>query len=472
LSADISGNAGLPGRTVGVTVPAVLSAAGSSFMTVTLHVTPDRALQPDPIAIRAAGFASGETVTLSSRLVDDLGVEWTAHGRFVADAAGTVDVAEAPSTGGTYEGIDAGGLIWSLRPASGADPAFMIGATEKAHKLGQPALDPLKPLLIHLSATGEGGSATTTLTLDRLDPGVEAVPVRDGRLRGIAFRWRDRTRSRGAIMSLTGSGGGIETGYAPILASQGYDVLSLAYFAEDDLPPMLSNIPLEFFREGFAWMRSSFGCDRVAVQGASRGGELALVLAAHCADDVAGAVAIVPMHVSSGGFDMETGAATASWTLDGQDIPYAEWSGPVDFEQMYDLAKSAPGGLAMTPAYREMLDRAEVRDRCAIPVERTKGPLLLISGVDDQLWPSAWGADMVIDRLRATGFAHGYTHLALAETGHWTPLPNSITTFMPSLFHSLMNIHLACGGTAAGAARNSHLTWNAMTSYYAALFAR
>jgi pimeloyl-ACP methyl ester carboxylesterase len=438
---------------------------------VTLQVTPSRALAPTEICIRACGFAPGQRVRLSSRLVDDLQVTWTAYGEFVAGHDGEVDVHTAPSEGGTFLGLDPAGLFWSLRPSTGDDRVFMTQAVERAHKLGQPACDPLQPLRIEITAEADGlPPAYARVTLDRLDDGVEAFVVRDGRLRGMAFRWRDRSRSRGGIMSLTGSGGGIEMGYAPILASLGYDVLSLAYFAYEDLPETLSSIPLEYFAEGFAWMRETFGSTKLAVQGASRGGELTLVLAAYLPEYVNGALAIVPMYAASGGWDHRTNASGPSWTFGGRDIPYMVESNPISMEEMRALAEQAPNGFAAAPSYYADLARPEIRETCAIPVERANGPILLLSGVDDQMWPCAWGSDLVVNRLRAHGYKHPYRHVALRETGHLTPLPNTVTTFAPALFHSLANVFLACGGTPEGAARQSRITWDEIQNHYRNLF--
>jgi acyl-coenzyme A thioesterase 1/2/4 len=436
-----------------------------------LSATPSEALQPTAIQVTATGFAAGERVTLASRLVDDAGVEWTAHGVFVADAAGRIDLRDAPSEAGTFTGVDPAGLFWSLRPQPVADRSFMIKATQKAHKLGQPHVDPVKPLRIELTATAEGGStANCVVTLTRLADGIDVVPLRDGRLRGMVFRWRDRTKPRGAIMSLTGSGGGVEWGYAPLLASLGYDVVSLAYFAYEDLPPAVVSIPLEYFEEGFAWMRRELGATKIAVQGASRGGELTLVLAAHLPNDVAGAIAIVPMFVAAAGWDPEKGVSGSSWTYRGQDIPFAPPAPTPSIEEFRRRGELEPNGYACTPEAKEEVDHPEVRENLAIPVERARGPVLLISGVDDQMWPSAWGSDIVVNRLRAKGFAFQFEHLCLPETGHITPLPNTVTTFCPALFHSLLNIFLACGGTPAGTARASRMTWDAIKVHYERVF--
>lgn len=436
-----------------------------------LLVSPSRALQPTAIAIRCEGLAPGERVTLRSALTDDAGVQWNAHGVFVADSNGVVDLAEAPSEEGTFTGVDAAGLFWSMRPSPVADRSFMIHATEKAHKLGQPHLDPLKPIRVELTASAaEHEVAGCWVTLNRLAEGIDVTPLRNGRLRGTVFRWRDRSRRRGAIVSLTGSGGGIEMGYAPLLASLGYDVVSLAYFACEDLPPAVVRIPLEYFEEGFDWIRRELGSTKIAVQGASRGGELALVLAAHLPEHVAGAIAIVPMFVAAAGWDPDRGVGGSSWTYRGQDIPFAPPGPTPSMEEFRRRGESEPNGYALTPENRAEVDHPEVREKLAIPVERARGPLLMISGVDDQMWPSAWASDLVVNRLRAQGFQHPFRHLCLRETGHITPLPNMVTTFCPALFHSLLNVFLACGGTPSGSAHASRQTWNALHEFYATLF--
>lgn len=439
--------------------------------TASLHATPPDALQPTPIRIAAGGFAPGESVRIGSRLVDDAGVTWAAHGDFVADSNGAIDLDSAPSEQGTYAGIDPAGLFWSMLPSPVADRNFMIQATERSHKMGVPHFDPIKAITVEFTAhTGGALRARAAVRLTRLVDGIELLPVRDGRLRGTVLRWKDRTRPRGAIMSLTGSGGGVEMGYAPLLASLGYDVLSLAYFAYEDLPSGIASIPLEYFEEGFQWMQRELGAKRIAVQGASRGGELTLVLASYLPEHVKGAIAIVPMYASSAGWDPATGVAGPSWTYRGREIPFAPSGGLPALEEMKRLGDQAPYGYAATPGYRADLDRPEVRSMAALPVERAGGPLLLISGKDDQMWPCTWGSDRVVDRLRSKGFAHPYRHLALDDTGHLTPTPNTVTSLSRAVFHSLANVFLACGGSPAGTALASRQTWDAMVEHYRLVF--
>lgn len=440
-------------------------------MTLTLTADAGNGLSVNPVSIIASGLAPGAEVTLSAQLTDLAGVIWSSTAQFAADDNGQVDVATAPSMGGSYSGIDQAGLFWSLLPPSGTDPAFQINAKDRAHRLGQPLLNPYGGYPVTLRAESNGVSRETILKRTNMLPGIEVVDVRDGNLRGKLLRWTDRSKVKGAIMSLTGSGGGVEAGYAPVLASQGYDVFSLAYFAYEDLPSAIMRIPLEYFIEGFEWMRAHLNAKKIAVQGASRGGELSVILAAYLPEYVAGATPIVPMYASSCGWDPKIGVDGPSWTLNGKDIPFAKNQASPSTPEMQEIGRKEPNGFVMTPYYRNDMDRPEVRANAAAPIENASGPILLISGVEDQMWPGSWGSDMVINRLRAKGFKHPYRHLAMRETGHVTPLPNQVTGFNHALYHSLAEIFLASGGNAQGSAAASHEMWRAMLDHYAAVFA-
>jgi acyl-coenzyme A thioesterase 1/2/4 len=437
-----------------------------------IQVSPQTGMLTDKYTIKANGFSPGSKVRLSSELVDESGIKWIAHGEFVADAAGEVNVDDAPSEKGTFSGLNPGGLFWSMRPEAGTSRDFMINGDNKNHMRGQPNFDPLAAQTITLRAHNDAeGNAATDVTLKRLADGVESFPVSEGHLRGIAFRQKDRSKSRGAIMSLTGSGGGVEMSYAPALAAEGYDVFSLAYFAYEGVSDFLFNIPLEYFEEGFEWMMREFGAKKMAVQGASRGGELSAILAAYLPHYVSGAIPIVPMYAASSGWNHVTGETGPSWTYKGKEIPYAKTLDTLSMEEMKKLGDELPNGYPCGPSYYEDMNQDYVRKDCTIPVERAAGAILMISAEEDQMWPCTWGSNMMIDRLRTKGFQHAYKHLALRETGHWTPLPNTVTTFTPAVYHSLAEVFLDCGGTPQGTGRTAWTMWNEMKAHYERVFA-
>ncbi len=60
---------------------------------------------------------------------------------------------------------------------------------------------------------------------------------------------------------------------------------------------------------------------------------------------------------------------------------------------------------------------AEALDAASIPVEQIEGPVLFVSAVHDEVWPSAEMSDAMMQRLDRRGFHHVHEHLAV-EGGH------------------------------------------------------
>jgi dienelactone hydrolase len=89
----------------------------------------------------------------------------------------------------------------------------------------------------------------------------------------------------------------------------------------------------------------------------------------------------------------------------------------------YDFTK--PVGFASFQG--ALADPAAVA-RAAIPVERIHGPVLLINGADDALWPSPEMAAAIMARLAARDHDYRDQHLTYPGAGHIIPLPNEPTT--------------------------------------------
>lgn len=437
-----------------------------------LTITPAMALATQPREIIASGLATGARYEIRATLEDDAMVIWEASGVFVADCSGEIRCSSAPSEEGSYTGTDASGLFWSMLPKVNDPVAFQRDSKHRAHNLGLPLIDPLANYIIRFELRKFQKAellANAHSVMVRLVEGVEAKELKDGRLRGKVFRWSQDPGKRGTIVSLTGSGGGIELQYAPILASLGYNVVSLAYFAYEDLPPSIYRIPIEYFEECFQWIGDNLGPQPIAVQGASRGGETSLVLASYLGDYLAGAIAIVPMHASVYGSSPDGALCGPSFTFKGREIPYVP---PLEQNEHADRQVSPPDGTpqVLIPAMMALYNQEGVREKYALPVERFVGELLLVSSKDDQMWPSAWGADLVVNRLRSHPTKASFAHLRLHNSGHITPLPNTITSLSDALHHNLLDIYLACGGSPEGTARDSQIFWAACKDFYSRIF--
>jgi dienelactone hydrolase len=220
------------------------------------------------------------------------------------------------------------------------------------------------------------------------------------------------------VLLVGGSGGGIgwQDEIGALLAKEGYAALALAYFGMESLPENLERIPLEYFDEAVDYLAGLDGvdADRLGIVGVSKGGELALLLASRDPRLVT-TVAFVPSSVVFQSITPEW-PTTSSWSENGEDVPFVPYLITENFRR---------DRLAIM--YRESLDQPQAAE-AAIQVEKIQGPVLLLSGKADDLWPSDYMSDQVIARLRANDFRYTYEHIAYEDAGHLISLITEETT--------------------------------------------
>jgi acetyl esterase/lipase len=354
-----------------------------------------------------------------------------------------------------------------MRPDTGeARETFIKAGRHRMHAYGQPGFEREADTRVTVSCRDTDGAlvAETEFTLCFRAPEVEIRPLRHGRLRGLIWGPADDSPGQGVVFTLGGSGGGVDISTAPLLASLGYRVISLAYFAYEDLPKQLHDIPLEYFTEGFAWARQTYDVERVAILGASRGGELVLLLGATYPDAICGVVAQIPMHVIMGGYSDE-GKPAASWTLNERRLPFV----PIDDDAL-ETPEDPEEEVAWTAVSDRFLKDPALTRGAEIEVEGIRCPLLLVSGEDDAMWDSPWGADRVLDRLRAKGSPIPVQHLKLRDTGHLLGMPNRVMSLLGPIVHPQLPIKLSVGGRAAGTAREAWRHWATLTGFLETCF--
>lgn len=182
--------------------------------------------------------------------------------------------------------------------------------------------------------------------------------------------------SRSAVVLIGGSEGGLPSGFtAALLASHGIPVLSVAYFGEPGLPSKLERIPLEYFEQAITWFgkQPEVGSKRISMIGVSRGGEAALLIGATYPKLIGAVAAYVPGDTA---YPSPTNPSVPAWTLAGKGVPSAR-----------------------------------------IAVENIGGPVFLVGGGDDQLWPSALSVTSMAKRMRDHG-RRDVTALNYARAGH------------------------------------------------------
>ena len=261
------------------------------------------------------------------------------------------------------------------------------------------------------------------------EEGVARQPIEEDGLVGTLLR-PFASAPRPAVIALGGAGGNLSEGGARTLASEGFAALALAYFGVDGLPRELVEVPLEYFERAIAWLRSQPGVDagRVAIVGNSKGAELALLLGATYPEGVRAVVGYAPSPIVWQGipFDREVyyGGPRSPWSLRGRPVPFAPLSRPLASELLL-MSGAFFGGRPISgrPFYeRALLDRAAV-EAASIAVENIDGPVLLISGTNDELWPSTLLSEMTVERLRAHRHPFPFEHLIYEGAGHLITLP-------------------------------------------------
>lgn len=299
---------------------------------------------------------------------------------------------------------------------------------------------------------------------------MQRIPVREERLRGTFFVPPGKG-PHPAILVLGGSGGGLQEGKAALLASRGFAALALAYFAYEDLPKSLESIPLDYFETAIRRLRTrgDVRSDRIAVMGTSRGGELSLLLGATF-PEIGAVVANVPSGVMWGGVSAQEGAPEQpSWSYRGRPLPYLSES-DLTAEQkkkMAEIPMATP--IAYTPWFLAMLENPAAVEKAFIPVERIRGPVLLISGKDDRMWPSTALSEMVMERLQKARHPYPDRHLAYEKAGHFIPIPNLPAT-VTSVFHPIAKMDMALGGTAPEVAAAAADSWARTLEFLDAAF--
>jgi len=367
-------------------VVAFVSRGGSDAASVRLE--PSDGLLDAPLRMEVDGADRDAPIhlTLSSRSTD--GVLWSGSRTVRADDDGRISV-------------DGGALLASLRPTGVGD----------SPKLGLFPRDDAVTLRVEARAgervLGEA-SAVRRMVADGVSS-IELTAERDGL---VAHYWTGPPGARRttAVLALGGSEGGYGNGLqARLLASHGYPVLQLAYFGAPGLPQELRRIPLEYLARALRWLHARPGVDDVIVVGASRGGELALLVGSTYPALVQAVAAYAPGYA----------VVPGSWTRGGEPVPSAADPDP------------------------------------RIPVERVGGPVLLVAGAADQVWNAAYAVSAVAERREEHG--EQTDGLTFPDAGHGITIAVPYLPF-PTEF-TLNGFTLVSGGTRQADALARNAAW-------------
>jgi len=404
-----------------------------------LQISPTSSLIDERIEWYVDDLTPGRELIIRAK---DVEADLESSAVFIADREGKVDPAHEKPVRGSYEWVDPMGLIWTMAPKDPGNQA-----------MNRVSFRELPGHIIFTAQPGDKPEESQTIQRSWLMKGVARIPVNDEGLHGVLFMPSGKGPFPG-IMIVTGSGGGANERSAALWANHGYAAFALAYFAYEGCPDFLVEIPLEYFEKGFQWMAKNPRIDgnRLAVSGASRGGELSLVLGATLRM-VKVVIAYVPSSVVWAGFGGENAGLKASWTYQGKDVTFIKEGEEIDLKAIY-----GDNPIPLTPGFLKSMELVDEVEASTIPVEKIQGAILLISGEDDQMWPSTLFSNRVMDRLTKFNFPHPYVHLSYPQAGHGISNPY-IPLSPPAIIHPVDKGLYALGGKPEQQAYANEDSW-------------
>ncbi|KAG8125495.1 hypothetical protein E2320_020718 [Naja naja] len=226
--------------------------------------------------------------------------------------------------------------------------------------------------------------ATCTVERWYAAPGVERIPIKSGKVRGALFLPPGPGPFPGLIDLFGGAGGLIEF-RASLLASKGFAVLALAFFAYDDLPQTLEVIDLEYFEEASRLLLKNpkVSGPGLGVIGLSKGAEIALAMSTFLKE------------------------VMASVCING---PTRMCGTPLHFHDVtihgasYQLEKLHINEMGLASVFYSLghpLD--ETLEVSTIPMEKAQGHILFVVGEADQSFDSKAFAEAAIARAKKMG---------------------------------------------------------------------
>ena len=447
---------------------------------IRFEVPANGAFIDEDVQIRLSGLAPHQSVRIHASTDDDENRRWSSDATFRADSSGQVDLATQEPTGGTYRGVEPMGLFWSMRLANGTESDGARATFTKRDSLPHAVMLEVELDRSVMVVSGRiersfraHGTAIRDLVVTggnkfesakALEPGLPKGRV--GRLflppeGAVRTPWP-------AVIVLSGSGGGFDLDKAAVLSRHGFATLALAYFGTPPLAPWLHRVPLEYIEAALAWLaeQPEIDAERMGILGVSRGAELAMLCASRFSN-IRAVVAYAPSSVAwdSGGRDTATGENIPAWLWRGEPVP----SVPLPLRKF--MWRSAIPVVAMRrPVMFRNLFRAGLRNqdavtRAAIPVEQINGPVLLISGGDDHVWPAQEMAETIVARLKERGFQHAVEHLHYPAAGHLLRYPHLPTTARDSRHEHLHGARFSFGGSARADAEAQADSWRRMISF-------
>ena len=231
----------------------------------------------------------------------------------------------------------------------------------------------------------------------------------------LVYEWYapDNQATFPVVLILGGSEGGLNYGqqWAKVLTNKGFGVMALAYFGAKGLNEQLEEIPYEYFQAALDTLKTFKGVivDKIAIISASKGTEAAFLLASEN-KSIRLVIAASPSYVVWQGINRaDYSSVKSSWTKNGKPLPFVP----------YDYTK---GYYPIINFYKGALDKP-INEETIIPLENSIARIILLSGGQDQVWPSSFMSEAIKNRLKSKNHDSQLLVFNFPNAGHGFLIP-------------------------------------------------
>ncbi|XP_036375548.1 peroxisomal succinyl-coenzyme A thioesterase-like [Megalops cyprinoides] len=361
-----------------------------------LTVQPSRGLVDEKLQVVVKNLPPRQEVTLHSLHQSESSDFWEAFGHYVSDGKGTVTVAEDASVGGSYQGTESMGLLWSMKPV----PGSRTGLRLRKMNVCTPMVVQISVYRGHISHGFRETPALACAVAERwyMAPGVCRVDVREKGVRGTLFLPPGPGPFPG-VLDLWGGGGGLVEYRSALLASHGYISMALEYMTHIMGNSSGNNqLDHQYFNTAFAILRDhpQVCSDRLAMLGLSLGTTVALTMAVYSS-------LIKPRCLVC---------------VSGSHVLPVEEPLSMFFKEMNKNGHKAQFDEENRVISRHLLLPIPSDPKKKVNVGKIRCPLLLIVGEDDQNWPTSESAEDMEKMMKEAGNRHLLTTLSYPGAGH------------------------------------------------------
>uniref|UniRef100_A0A671SAL4 Bile acid-CoA:amino acid N-acyltransferase-like n=1 Tax=Sinocyclocheilus anshuiensis TaxID=1608454 RepID=A0A671SAL4_9TELE len=360
-----------------------------------LSVQPVRGLVDEKFQFVVTNLPPNQKVTLHSLHQSDDKDFWEAFGHYVSDEHGSVTGFKHESLGGTYEGTEPMGLLWSMRPIPGS-----------RHGLRLRKRDIFRPMEVCISVysghLSQGFSQQTPLATSVTErwyvaPGVKRFNIREKEIRGTLFLgW---IYIRFYVKEVIG---GLVEYRSALLASHGFASMALEYLAPEDM--RLEDTDASYFEKAYQILKNHpmVKKDHLAVLGLCLGSVIALSMVSY-------SKVIKPQ---------------CCVCISGSHLMPVDKSLSELFEEMKNHADKLYVNENNQVIHRNLILSLPCQS-AKVDVGRIKCPLLLVNGDDDQTIPAVESAEDMAMMMEKAGNRHLLEILTYPDAGHLIEPPYS-----------------------------------------------